>query len=402
MPVSNIHHNMGRTVRHSELHNLYGYYVHEATFNGLLLRNSTAQLRPFVLSRSFFAGTQRYGAIWTGDNTANWEHLAISVPMLLSLSVSGLPFVGADVGGFFNNPSGELMARWYEAAAYTPFFRNHAHQDTDRRELWQFEDRFAQRMKHSILARYRILPYLYTLFFLSSSPAYSVLIMRPLWFGDFKHDSSAYGREDAFMLGDAFYVQPIVTEAQSEVDVTLPQNAQGDALFYSMYGAQLQIYSAGSHHLVGYEARIPVLRYGGTVTVEKHRIRRSASLMRFDPVTVVIALDAKGCAQGMHYMDDETTLNGEHILSKLEFCLDNKRLTNRIVQQSERRGSVAEVEVERIVLMGADIDKQSFTEIHIQQGTNSRKSRQFGFADKTMAIRLPQIVLNEPFTVTLS
>jgi alpha 1,3-glucosidase len=77
---------------------------------------SNYKLRPFVLSRSFFAGSQRFGAVWTGDNIADWEHLAIAVPMLLSLSVSGIPFCGADVGGFFNNPDSELLTRWYQVS----------------------------------------------------------------------------------------------------------------------------------------------------------------------------------------------------------------------------------------------------------------------------------------------
>merc|ERR1719410_1260356 len=262
MPVSNIHH-IGpndATVKHNEIHNLYGLYVHEATFNGLLLRSDYKQ-RPFVLSRSFFAGSQKYGAIWTGDNTANWEHLKISVPMLLSLSVSGLPFVGADVGGFFNNPNGELMARWYELGAYYPFFRNHAHQETERRELWQFDDVYAQRMKHSILARYRIMPYVYTLFYLSSK--FGELIMRPLWHGPFRSDESMYGHEGAFMFGPAFFIQPVVAAGIDEVDVVLPQNKEKNAIFYEMDGNKINIYQSGKHHLVGYGARIPVLRYGG-------------------------------------------------------------------------------------------------------------------------------------------
>ena len=74
-------------------------------------------------SRSAFAGTQRIAAIWTGDNMAEWSHLEASVPMCLSLSIAGLSFCGADVGGFFNNPDGELFVRWYQAAAFQPFFR---------------------------------------------------------------------------------------------------------------------------------------------------------------------------------------------------------------------------------------------------------------------------------------
>lgn len=141
--------------------------------------------RPFVLSRAFFAGTQRIGPIWTGDNSATWEQLRISVPMLLSIGLAGLPFsgaapcrsrycladsrvtrilaltaaanmallllstshvaalmprcgAGADVGGFFGNPEEELLVRWYQAGAFYPFFRGHAHLDTKRREPWLF------------------------------------------------------------------------------------------------------------------------------------------------------------------------------------------------------------------------------------------------------------------------
>eukprot|EP01084_Bolivina_argentea_P133029 234753_1 len=115
MPISNKHDDgIHYDLRHKEIHNLYGYYFHKASFEGLLARNShnKMNLRPFLLSRSFFIGSQKYGAIWTGDNKSNWKHLQISIPMLLSLSVAGMPFVGADVGGFFGNCKAKLMQRW--------------------------------------------------------------------------------------------------------------------------------------------------------------------------------------------------------------------------------------------------------------------------------------------------
>eukprot|EP00488_Nonionellina_sp_1-RS-2012_P003655 TRINITY_DN787_c0_g1_i1.p1 TRINITY_DN787_c0_g1~~TRINITY_DN787_c0_g1_i1.p1 ORF type:complete len:121 (-),score=35.18 TRINITY_DN787_c0_g1_i1:161-523(-) len=109
------------------------------------------------------------------------------------------------------------MARWYELGAYYPFFRNHAHQDTERRELWQFDVQYAQRMKYAILARYRILPYIYTLCYLNEA------IIRPLWYGVFRNDETTYDREDAFMFGDAFYIQPITESGITEIDVNLSQ-----------------------------------------------------------------------------------------------------------------------------------------------------------------------------------
>ena len=98
-----------------EWHNLYGFYMQMATNEGQIRRTADRSERPFLLSRSFFAGSQRYGAIWTGDNAGRWDHLEIAMPMLLSFNVAGLPFIGSDSGGFFGNPNAELMTRWFQA-----------------------------------------------------------------------------------------------------------------------------------------------------------------------------------------------------------------------------------------------------------------------------------------------
>lgn len=94
-------------VEHREVHNAYGYYFHMATSDGLVMREEGKD-RPFVLSRAIFPGTQRYGAIWTGDNTAEWEHLRVSIPMILTLGLTGITFSGTrkfscsnSAGGFF-------------------------------------------------------------------------------------------------------------------------------------------------------------------------------------------------------------------------------------------------------------------------------------------------------------
>lgn len=85
------------------------------TYEGLLKR-SEGKLRPFILTRSAFAGSHRHTAIWTGDNAADWDHMRISIPMCLSLALGGMPMCGADIGGFFKNPDPELFARWYQVS----------------------------------------------------------------------------------------------------------------------------------------------------------------------------------------------------------------------------------------------------------------------------------------------
>ncbi|KAJ9049304.1 glucosidase II [Entomophthora muscae] len=152
---------------HRDLHNMYGFLFHRSTADGLVQRLDINR-RPFVLSRAFFPGTQRVSAIWTGDNTATWEHLKISSPMLLSISLAGVSFSGADVGGFFGNPEPELLTRWYQAGAFQPFFRGHAHIDSKRREPWLFGEPYTSQIRTAIRNRYHLLPYWYTLFFQNS------------------------------------------------------------------------------------------------------------------------------------------------------------------------------------------------------------------------------------------
>lgn len=89
-------------VEHRDMHNLNGALFHNATVQGLTQRGKAVYGsdgdRPFVLSRAFFAGSQRIGPIWTGDNAATWEQLRVSVPMLLSINMAGLSFAGVPLG----------------------------------------------------------------------------------------------------------------------------------------------------------------------------------------------------------------------------------------------------------------------------------------------------------------
>ena len=114
---------------------------------------------------SIFYNNFRYAAIWTGDNTAGWDHLEASVPMCLSLSIAGMAHCGADVGGFFGNPDGSLFVRWYQAGAWQPFFRSHAHIDTKRREPWLYSKEEMALIREALRWRYAHLPYWYTILY---------------------------------------------------------------------------------------------------------------------------------------------------------------------------------------------------------------------------------------------
>lgn len=353
-------------VEHREWHNVYGMFMHSATADGLTMRSPKQDQRPFVLSRAFYAGSQRYGAIWTGDNTASWAHLAAAAPMLLSISLSGLSFCGADVGGFFGNPDAELMTRWMQAAAYQPFFRNHAHHDSKRREPWLFGEEPLQRMRAAALERYALLPYLYTAFaeaWMTGAP-----VMRPL-FVEFPQDESAFAVDDAWMLGGALLVKPVTAAGKTSADVYFP----GNGVWYDARSLEAVRAAKGPKQLTVPAPldAIPVFQRGGSVVPRRMRLRRSAMLMRSDPITLFVALDEDGTAAGMLYADDEETnaFRDDHAFALRSFAFKDGTLT--CAEATSRRGAAGgvnpsedleligggaavarDVEVERIVIMG--------------------------------------------------
>ncbi len=165
MPLDNVHRieERGfttRTAAHSEIHNIVGLENARATYEGLLkLRHDE---RPFVLTRATYAGGQRYGFTWTGDNAATWNHLRLATQMVLNLGLSGISFVGADVGGFNGSPSSDLLTRWVELAAFSPFFRDHSGKDTLPHELWVNGPEQEAVRRRYVETRYRLLPYIYS------------------------------------------------------------------------------------------------------------------------------------------------------------------------------------------------------------------------------------------------
>nr|MBF6591488.1 DUF4968 domain-containing protein [Ktedonobacterales bacterium] len=152
----------GPPLPHAAFHNAYGLQMARATAEGLA--RLRPDRRPFVLTRSGYAGIQRYAAVWTGDNLSTWAHLRLAMRMCLALGLSGVPFVGFDTGGFWGNATGELLVRFTQLGALFPFFRNHSARGTHQQEPWAFGQPFEALCRAAIELRYRLLPYLYTLF----------------------------------------------------------------------------------------------------------------------------------------------------------------------------------------------------------------------------------------------
>lgn len=206
-------------VSHKKIHNVYGLLMAQATFDGL--RRHFPQRRPFILTRAGFAGTQRYAAVWTGDNIAREDHLRLACVMCQGMGLSGLPFVGADVGGFIGNPSQRLYTRWVQLGAFTPFFRGHSATGQQDKEPWAFGEEVERRVRDAISLRYRLLPFWYAEFYRAAQTGLPV--MRPM-FLNYQQDENCYSRDAQFqfMLGEDLLVAPVLGEHDDFKKVYLP------------------------------------------------------------------------------------------------------------------------------------------------------------------------------------
>jgi alpha-glucosidase len=209
---------------HERYHNVYGMQMARATYEGVQKLRPDA--RPFVVTRAGYAGVQRYSSVWTGDNVPSWEHLALSLPMLSNMGVSGVSFIGADIGGFAGSTTPELYTRWLQAAALSPFCRTHANNESAPREPWSFGSDLEKINRASIELRYQLLPYLYTVFQAHTETGAPVL--RPLWF-NYPNDFNTYDAplgQDEYLVGDDLLVAPVLQQGATERGVYFPK---GDA-----------------------------------------------------------------------------------------------------------------------------------------------------------------------------
>ena len=189
-----------------KIKNAYGLLMSKATFEGTkALMNGQ---RPFVLTRASYSGIQKYSAQWTGDNVSSDEHMMLGFRLLNSMGVSGIPYVGMDIGGFVGNPSPELFIRWMSLGVYSPLFRNHTHIGYNFREPWLFGENNTPILRKILEHRYKILPYLYSAFYQAHTSGMPINRMLAI---DYSFDENIYkpAFENQFLFGDNMMVCPV-------------------------------------------------------------------------------------------------------------------------------------------------------------------------------------------------
>ena len=264
---------------HLKYHNVYGYLMVKASREGIM--KARPQNRPFILTRSNFLGGQRFAATWTGDN-ASWEsHMTMSVPMILTLGLSGQPFSGADVGGFLFNPDTDLFGRWMALGAFYPFSRGHACAGTINKEPWAFGQKVEDVSRMALERRYVLLPYYYTL--LHEASETGMPIMRPVFFADPK-DTLLRAEEQAFLIGENLLV--------------VPEWAKNPALPKGIW-RNLSLIPGDDKD--SYQAKLKIR--GGAI-IPTGKIIQNTNEKSLDPLTLLVCLDEKGEAHGTLYWDE--------------------------------------------------------------------------------------------------
>jgi alpha-glucosidase len=223
MPENVRHSYEGRGATHGEIHNVYGLQMARATAEGL--RRLRPGERVPVISRAGYAGLQRYALVWTADNYSTWAHLRLGVSMCLNLGLSGVALCGPDIGGFAGDCGGELLVRWTQVGALTPFFRNHSAADTRRQEPWAFGEPYESICRRWIELRTQLLPYIYTAAWQASQTG--LPMMRPLSLA-YPDDRRTYNLDDQFLFGDALLAAPVGRPGQTSRHVYLPGGAWYD------------------------------------------------------------------------------------------------------------------------------------------------------------------------------
>jgi len=380
---------------HYDAHNIYGLAEARVTAQALEHMMGT---RPFVISRSTFPGSGVWGGHWLGDNEARWMDLQASIPAMLTMGISGVSLVGADICGFAGEATRELCIRWTELGALYPFSRNHNTLDTRAQEPSSWDAQAQTMMKRALDRRYRLLPYFYTLFYsasLSGAPVARSLLMEfaSQLLGFDTSLQYAPGRQglkerqrvleelsthSQFMLGPALMVTPVMMEGWNNVSgvffgkwydfdtgAALHPLLPPEPLFPSLATAEGAVPPFTRSIVAAPLGSCPLhIRGGHAVPLQRPALTSRAG--RVTPFTYYFASDHAGASDGQVFLDDGEALHsvelGSYTLLQLSSALVDGGLSGNVSSLVLKGGYDPQVDplishplgLEEVVIMGLD------------------------------------------------
>jgi len=329
--------------RQYDTHNLYGHMMAHATHDAMESRRPG--LRPFVLTRSTFAGTGRKATHWFGDNFSSWDHYRASIRQMLAfVSMHQMPLVGSDVCGFNGDADEYMCARWAMLGAFQPFYRNHAELSTRMQEFYQWPI-VAEAAKKAIDTRYKLLDYMYTALYRQSQDGTPMI--NPLFFL-YPNDANTFGIEHQWFLGDSLLISPVTQDNSDTVTYYLPKDR-----FYNYWtgavveGQGEEVTESG----VMYN-EIPIHVRGGSIIPFRANSANTTKALRQQPIHLVIYPAADGTAKGSLYLDDGESIE-QKSPSMVEYTYANGKLST--TGQFGYAGASGEsITVEQVVVLGQD------------------------------------------------
>ncbi|MBN1412631.1 MAG: DUF5110 domain-containing protein [Spirochaetales bacterium] len=312
--------------RHARIHNLYGFLMARATYEGL--KKLMPKKRFFLFSRSSYTGIQRYASTWTGDNRSIFAHLKLSIPMVLNMGLSGQIMTGPDIGGFWGHTNRELLVRWMEIGAFYPFSRNHTARDTRAQEVWKFDFKTENACRKYIALRYMLLPYLYTS--LEEGTREGIPMMRPLCI-EFPYDRQCLQKrfaETEFLCGADLLVAPIMKTKSYMRQVYFPEGPD----WHDFWTGRL--YEGGSTRIV--DAPIDVIpvfvRRGAVIPM----IQTIQSTRDYPLQKIILNVYPALRISGSLYIDDGITYDftkNKYSLLSIEGSLRDNKLLLTVTRQ---------------------------------------------------------------------
>ncbi len=326
--------------------NAYGLLMSKATYEST--KKFMNNQRPFVLTRASYSGIQKYSAQWTGDNLSSDEHMLLGCRLLNSMGLSGIPYVGMDVGGFIGNPSPELFLRWMNLGIYTPLFRNHTHIGYNYREPWLFGEFNTDKIRKILEQRYQLLPYLYAMFYQSHITGMPINRMLPI---DYTNDEKVYENkfENQFLFGENMLVAPCASN-QMVTEVYLP----GNAAWYKFGNDEL--YSGGKQYFVASPIEnLPVFIKSGAIIPMQSIVQNTKEVG--DGILYLHIWKGTEKSSFNYYEDDGETYNYEQgTFYKRNILYDSK--SNKLILGVKEGSFKSKFQKLKIILHGFKSSKQ--------------------------------------------
>ncbi|XP_022100313.1 sucrase-isomaltase, intestinal-like [Acanthaster planci] len=336
--------------KHYDVHSLYGHSMAQATFQAL--QTVFPRDRSMILSRSTYVSSGAYTGHWLGDNQSQWRQLPWSIPGMLEFSLFGFTYIGADICGFAYNTTRELCLRWSQVGAFYPFSRNHNAASFRPQHPTSFDSEFTNNVKLVLGIRYKLLPFLYTLFYEAHTKGTTVA--RPV-LHEFP-ETLGMNIDRQFLWGPSFLISPVLDEGMTTVEAYIP-----NARWYNYNdGKEVDTNLRGKTTTLPADLYTINLHIRGGYVLPVQEPANNTVYSRKKPMGLIIALDDDLKARGNLFWDDgesrDSITEQNFILSEFSVNTENGKGTLNIVNKISKYTDPDSLAFETIQIMGLTTD----------------------------------------------